>query len=112
MAARQSAGRSRATSSVTPVQSSIQAGHADQPLNRRRALRMLGALAAAAAGVAALSAARPENASAYSQTEGSTDFTGPIRATGGNSTIPDGAAVIANNPNGGVGVYGTSAVRH
>jgi hypothetical protein len=80
-----------------------------QALNRRRALRVLSALAAAAAGVAVLSTAGPERAYAYSQTEGSTDFTGPIRATGGNATVPDGAAVIGSNPTSGdgLGVYGT-----
>jgi hypothetical protein len=79
-----------------------------RPLNRRRALRMLGVLAAAAVGAAALSAGRPGEADAYQVTNApSTDFAGPIGATGGNTTFPDGAANIGlNTSNGGVGVYG------
>jgi hypothetical protein len=85
-----------------------------QPLNRRRALRVLGALAAAAAGAAAVGAFRPEQASAYVQTEPSTQFTGPIEATGSNAVSPDGATVIGTNTSGvgssggGVGVYGVN----
>jgi hypothetical protein len=70
---------------------------------------MLGVLAAAAAGAAALSAGRSEDADAYQVTNApSTDFAGPIRATGGNSTFPDGAANIGNNTGSGIGVYGTT----
>jgi hypothetical protein len=79
-----------------------------QALNRRRALRVLGALAAAAAGGAAAAALRPEAASAYQQTEPSTQFTGPIESTGSNTTNPAGATVIGNNTASGVGVYGTT----
>jgi hypothetical protein len=71
---------------------------AEQPLNRRRALRVLGALAAAAAGAAALSAARPEEASAT--TFGTLDY-----------TSNDSFATISAADNGyGDGMYGSAAV--
>jgi hypothetical protein len=77
-------------------------------VNRRRALRLLGTLAVAAAGAAVVSASRSEEASAYVLSEPSTDFNGPIRATGSNNVTPDGASVIGVNTAGtGVAVYGT-----
>jgi hypothetical protein len=74
---------------------------ADQPLNRRRALRLLGTLAAAA-GAAALVASRTEPASADG-TEGPTAFNGPISAT--SSTIA--AAVTGTGSGAGNGVSGS-----
>jgi hypothetical protein len=70
----------------------------EQPLNRRRALRVLSVLAA---GAAALSATGSKEASADG-TEGSTSFTGPITAT--SSYI----AVFGDSSDstGGAGVYG------
>jgi hypothetical protein len=78
----------------------------NQTLNRRRALHVLGALAAAAAGAGALDAVRPEGAEAYVQTEPSTQFTGPIASTGGNGTTPLGATIVGTNPNNGYAIYG------
>jgi hypothetical protein len=92
-----------------------------QPLNRRRALRLLGTLAVAAAGAAAISASRPEPASADG-TEGPTTFTGPISAFGniavqgqgttygvlGTSSLT-GVFGFTSASNGGSGVFGSAS---
>jgi hypothetical protein len=99
-------GRTEATrTAASPAngQPAGQTAYAVQPLNRRRAIRLLGSLAGAAAGAAALSFGRPEQASADG-TEGPTAFSGPISATNNTTT----AAVSATNSDGGDGVYATS----
>jgi hypothetical protein len=97
-----------AATSLTTKHASAQAANAGQPLHRRRALRVLTALAAAAAGAAVVSAIRLEEASAYVQTEPSTQFTGPIASNGGNGNTPLGATIVGTNPNSGYAIYGTT----
>jgi hypothetical protein len=96
----------------------------EQPLNRRRALRLLGSLAVAA-GAVALNATRPESVQADG-TEGPTNFTGDVSVAGNLSVgsvstlelsvaMPgSGTAVSASvgGSVGGVGVVASSNPMH
>jgi hypothetical protein len=119
-AQRQSADRRGAAESVTNPQRSIRTEHPDQPLNRRRALRVLGLLAGAAAGAAALSAARPEEVSAngptlFSSNTSATPVTAEntagyvaILATGSGGGSSYATVSASNGGTDGVAVYGES----
>src|SRR5690348_8623559 len=80
---------------TAPVQAGSNPKHG-QPLNRRRALRVLSALAAAAAGAVALSASQPEQVSAANP---STIFTSSDAGT---------PAMEGANNAGGMGALGTT----
>ena len=85
-----------------------------QPLNRRRALRVLGALAAAAAGAAALSASRPEEAIASYGLITSADPTATYEFdnTGSGSGVWGRSTSLLSSPSGppfpDAGVSGTA----
>jgi hypothetical protein len=77
-----------------------------QSLNRRRALRVLGALAAGA-GAAALNAARPEEAHGAATTDTAIWYSSTVSQI---STLTGGTATIeGDNTGNGPGVKGTSA---
>jgi hypothetical protein len=94
---------------------------ASQPLNRRRALRVLSALAAATASAAVLSASQPEAGNADGL-EGPTFFNASIatdvavfgnNSAGGNAIVATNnstsyAAIAGENSGSSVGVYGSS----
>jgi hypothetical protein len=91
----------------------------EHPLNRRRALRLLGSLAAAAAGAAVLSTSQPQDVRADGS-EGSTTFTATdgVAVLGLNNSATyatiagenSGSTVgVYGSSNGGQGVYGTSS---
>jgi hypothetical protein len=117
---RQSADRSRAAGSGTDQQSPIRTGYRDQSLNRRRALHVLGSLAAAAAGAAALSAVQSEEASAngptlFSSSTSATPVTAEntagyiaILATGSGGGSSYATVSALNSGTDGVAVYGES----
>jgi hypothetical protein len=77
---------------------------AKQPLNRRRALRVLSALAAAAAGAAALSTTRPEAASADGN-EGPTTFKSTTATPPVTATSTGGALAMSVLATGNSGIY-------
>jgi hypothetical protein len=77
---------------------------AQQPLHRRRALRILSTLAAAA-GVAALAASRPEQASANTASYSDNQTTPVLKATNAGS----GPGVDGENSSTGPGVYGNNS---
>jgi hypothetical protein len=79
--------------------------HSDQPLNRRRAMRVLSALAAAAAGAAVLDTGRPEEARANSATYSDNSSTAILSATNAGT----GPAVEGENADGGKAIFGHSA---
>jgi hypothetical protein len=74
-----------------------------QPLHRRRALRVLSSLAAAA-GVAAIGASRPEQASANTASYSDSQTTAVLKGVNSNT----GPGVEGDNSNNGPGVYGSN----
>jgi hypothetical protein len=98
---------------------SVTRNAAEQPLNRRRALRVLSALAVAAAGAAVVSASRPEKVSADTQSYTDTQSGAVLSATNNGtgaamSALNTVSSPISGSPGmvgesyNGIGVYGIS----